>query len=389
MADLTKGLLNLNLSPEQAMLLDRQAREQQIQQQTQATPDVFRGMLQQAMRTADTLQNVPRALMGEAPPMGANQRMAIQQEKQLDSLRKQASEIIMSSPEIGEQRASGLLKAVQMDKTGSLSNKVIERFAIQAMDTSNPYGHLSVVGNRVFNKKTQKYISPPQDASGKPTKLEDVAETYGVSTKDLEPKEIAKLGVIASDLSSQGKKPEEIQTALNSEIVSMFDKKEEATAETKDRALRSQLNAMDSLIASAEQAGELAPESFADASVNAIAGFLGVPWTEGLALENYVKQIQANLAFDRLQQMRDSSKTGGALGQVSNIELELLKSSLTALDPKDKNFKQQLQTVIKHYKAFSASLRGRVPDGYREIDGRVFEFGSDGKWYEVLGEGNE
>lgn len=65
------------------------------------------------------------------------------------------------------------------------------------------------------------------------------------------------------------------------------------------------------------------------------------PWTTGFAgnLASYVAGtpahdlsktltgIQSNLGFETLQDMRDNSPTGGALGQVSNIELELLQSA--------------------------------------------------------------
>ena len=46
---------------------------------------------------------------------------------------------------------------------------------------------------------------------------------------------------------------------------------------------------------------------------------------------NKLSTIQSIVAFDRLQQMRDASKTGGALGAVSTNELDLLMSSLGTL----------------------------------------------------------
>lgn len=42
--------------------------------------------------------------------------------------------------------------------------------------------------------------------------------------------------------------------------------------------------------------------------------------------------IRANIGFDRLQQMRDESPTGGALGAVNNQEMQLLQSVLGSLD---------------------------------------------------------
>ena len=45
-----------------------------------------------------------------------------------------------------------------------------------------------------------------------------------------------------------------------------------------------------------------------------------------------IDTIRANVGFDRLQQMRDSSPTGGALGQVSEQENKLLQSVMGSLD---------------------------------------------------------
>jgi len=403
MATAKEQLLS-SMSPQMARLLDEQLAGQQA---AQNAPRGYAGLVGEAARGTAMLGNIGRDMFGLRPQPGMNeqqvmreqQALAAQQQAQqaqesqeqqdLEILKKQAEEAILASPEIGERKASAMLKAIRSDKTGQLSNSVVSKFATDAMnakvDVKDPYGHLVVTGNRVFNKKTQSYIEPPSDKDGKPQKMTDVAETYGVDVTKLAPDEKAKLGIIASQLATEGKNPNEIQAALNGEIVSMFDKKKKADANQKDSALRAQLSSLDSLISSAKQARDMAPESFADASVNAIAGFLGVPWTEGLTLENYVTQIKSNLAFDRLQAMRDASKTGGALGQVSNIELKLLESNLTALDPKDANFKQQLETVIKHYEAFSAALRGRVPSGYKEVNGRIFSEDSDGTWYEIKG----
>jgi len=58
--------------------------------------------------------------------------------------------------------------------------------------------------------------------------------------------------------------------------------------------------------------------------------------------------IKANTAFNRLQKMRAESPTGGALGAVSDKELNLLVSSEDTMDPTagDKVFQSGLDTVI-------------------------------------------
>ena len=83
--------------------------------------------------------------------------------------------------------------------------------------------------------------------------------------------------------------------------------------------------------------------------------------------------------------MRDESKTGGALGQVSNIELRLLGSSVAELDPASEDFKQQLQTVRRHYESFKASLLGQKPPGerYIENEGNLYYVDDDGNFVDL------
>jgi len=85
-------------------------------------------------------------------------------------------------------------------------------------------------------------------------------------------------------------------------------------------------------------------------------------------LSNKVDTLKANLSFDRLQKMRDESKTGGALGQVSNIELRLLGSALASLDPASKDFAQQLKKVEDSYERFKSALLGKKPPGDKYIE---------------------
>ena len=53
---------------------------------------------------------------------------------------------------------------------------------------------------------------------------------------------------------------------------------------------------------------------------------------EARDVKNQLSVIQSTVALDRLQQMRDASKTGGALGGVSERELDLLMNALGSID---------------------------------------------------------
>ena len=55
-----------------------------------------------------------------------------------------------------------------------------------------------------------------------------------------------------------------------------------------------------------------------------------------------VANLKINNFIDTLQAMRAASKTGGAVGQVSNIELEELKNATSPLDPRQNNFRDRV-----------------------------------------------
>ncbi len=89
-----------------------------------------------------------------------------------------------------------------------------------------------------------------------------------------------------------------------------------------------------------------------------------VPDGQPKTVANAVSTLESSLAFDTLQNMRDNSKTGGALGSISNQELVLLKNNLAALDPTDAEFKSRLRTIRKSYQRAVDIEQG--PQGFDE-----------------------
>lgn len=73
--------------------------------------------------------------------------------------------------------------------------------------------------------------------------------------------------------------------------------------------------------------------------------------TAGYDLGRDINTLQANFAFDALQAMRDASKTGGALGSISERELELLQSAIGNIDPNQshQSFLNNLEGVRQAY----------------------------------------
>lgn len=73
----------------------------------------------------------------------------------------------------------------------------------------------------------------------------------------------------------------------------------------------------------------------------------GVPTSPARSFSAQLDTLKANIAFGELTAMREASKTGGALGQVSDREGKLLQSTLGALDQgqSPEQFKAQLEKI--------------------------------------------
>lgn len=102
-----------------------------------------------------------------------------------------------------------------------------------------------------------------------------------------------------------------------------------------------------------------------------------------------LKTIDANLAFNELQKMRDNSPTGGALGQVTERELDLLRSTVANLDPNQsqEEFISALLTARQSYDAMLRAVDPALADRImtaREREGRdplVGYVGNEGGYY--------
>lgn len=94
-----------------------------------------------------------------------------------------------------------------------------------------------------------------------------------------------------------------------------------------------------------------------------------IPGTAARNLSTDITTIKANLGFDRLQQMRDTSPTGGALGQVAVQELEALQASIDSLDAgqSPSQLKSNLAAVKTHY----ANWEKTVTEADRQARARV------------------
>jgi len=88
-----------------------------------------------------------------------------------------------------------------------------------------------------------------------------------------------------------------------------------------------------------------------------------VPGTTAYDLQQQLLTLKANLGFDRLQQMRDASPTGGALGQVAVQELQALQATVGSLElgqSKDE-LQKNLNKIENHYSNWIRATQGQQP----------------------------
>ena len=122
-----------------------------------------------------------------------------------------------------------------------------------------------------------------------------------------------------------------------------------------------------------------------------------IPGTKARDFKAEMDTLKANIAFGELTEMRNASKTGGALGQVSDREATLLQSTLGALDlgQSPEHLKKQLTKIkssIEKWQKIKEKISGAVmepEDGevmysksrdayYRKINGVLTKVSQDG-----------
>ncbi len=76
-----------------------------------------------------------------------------------------------------------------------------------------------------------------------------------------------------------------------------------------------------------------------------------VPGTPAANMRADLDTLGANAAFDRLQRMREQSPTGGALGAISERELDLLRSTVAAIAQSQgpAQFRSNVEQLRRHY----------------------------------------
>ncbi len=140
----------------------------------------------------------------------------------------------------------------------------------------------------------------------------------------------------------------------------------------KDRLLlRQALRKAEGMDVWIDYAKELASAPWATGGIGSVAEKM--PWsTQASELEDYLTTIRANLGFDKLQEMREASKTGGALGQISEMENKLLQAVNGALNPKNQRVLLRNLEIIRVLYPIVLEEKQKL---YEETYGEVVDIG--------------
>mgnify|MGYP003624327583 FL=1 len=132
-------------------------------------------------------------------------------------------------------------------------------------------------------------------------------------------------------------------------------------------AIRDQLRQGANVMDKAQRAGKNIG-FFTTGATGALFGL--VAGTEAYDQKATVETLEADAAFSALQRMRDASKTGGALGNVSERELDLLKATAGSLrvGQSEEQFRENLGQYVERYNEAMLNVYDAFVADYGEED---------------------
>lgn len=112
-----------------------------------------------------------------------------------------------------------------------------------------------------------------------------------------------------------------------------------------------------------------------DPALTRITGLMGsipnIPGSAASDVSAKLGALKSQIGISVLQSMREASKTGGALGAISDKENELLQRNLAALDQNQSvaAFKKNLEQVMEYAKGAKSRLENAYRDQYQRVQG--------------------
>jgi len=201
---------------------------------------------------------------------------------------------------------------------------------------------------------------PPERLRGEVYKYTGVDLGGNITTPNLEERQtnVLKREDLRSQITSRGVTAEE-----NLEDIA---KKRQERRAAPVEARSSFENATLQLDRMAEEAGKIQNNESLWRAVGLVGWAPNIPGSAAADVTAQIKSLESQVGFSVLQAMRDASKTGGALGNVSNVELELLKSNLAALASAQSpaQYRQSLGQIVDYTQRSKERLERAFLDTY-------------------------
>lgn len=116
-------------------------------------------------------------------------------------------------------------------------------------------------------------------------------------------------------------------------------------------------------------------------AVPGVGGLATIPGTDAANFKAGLETLKSETGINVLQNMRNNSKTGGALGQVSDFENRMLQANLGSLDraQSEPEFRASLQKIIK----YTDEAKDRLRAAYNLKHGAKQPAGSPGGGWSI------
>lgn len=286
-------------------------------------------------RIDSTTQKMARALMGGRDPRNAEYTdpLMVQTTAEMFPDRDEAMRLAMSPEGAEALRQNPLLAQMVI---GQLKPPELER-----VDLGDRIGFMNASGEIV--REVPKGATP--DA---------VLRERGAMFRHQEPSGSALLG---SETTRRGQDIMSQTARRGQDLNAQIEREKIAAQQERDRAARqqraqSQLSTIDRTISAVDDALGLVGWSTAGIAGAAQRQYLpgGGAGTDARSLAAVIDTIKANLSFQELARMRAESPTGGALGSITERELDLLGATIANLDPNQSapQLRSQLEKVREH-----------------------------------------
>ncbi len=314
-------------------------------------------------------------------------QMIAQQQQILRNVDPNDPESLAQAARVAATSGNAQLAAALSQRSNAMLSSVAQRRASEAQ-TSLAAGKLTILEQQQQREDQlqQELAKLPSDASEQ--QLQNVLRRYGDSKtvlQSLERKSQMQLQAEArAELEKERAQRREEERAKDRELelllTSLTAQQKNATTDLQRQILQGKIDdaqakrdeKIEKQLASAEGVASGTQvvltkideaEKLLGRTTTGVGSYLSViPGSDARALASALSTIKARLGFDQLQQMRNASPTGGALGQVAVKELEALQAALASLDQglDQKTLKTNLDQIKTSYTNWRNAAFGKI-----------------------------